>query len=143
MILEAVNPPHISIEQSAATRGEEATHNTPTAPSRHPLSVRRQTATTAAAQRGIITAASASPGLIGNTDGLHSRSSRNPPHISIQRAAARTKEAIHNTQHTNRTNTTSDSGSPTNDHSSSSSAETPSQRHKQAMSSKETPTAKV
>ena len=100
MILEAaVIPPHISIKRSAA-KSEQATHNnTPTAPSRHPLPVRRQTATTAAAaQRGTITATSASPGLIGNNDGIDSRSSRNPPHISIQRSAARSKEATtHNT----------------------------------------------
>ena len=99
MILEAaVNPPNISIQRSAV-RTEEATHNNiPTAPSRHPLPVCRQTATTAAAaQRGTITATSASPGLIRNTDGLDSRSSRNPPHISIQRSAARSKEATHNT----------------------------------------------
>ena len=92
-------PPHISIQGSAA-KSEEATHNnTPTAPSRHPLPLRRQTVTTAAAaQRGTITATSASPGLKGNTDGIDSRRSRNPPHISIQRWAARSEEATtHNT----------------------------------------------
>ena len=99
MILEAaVIPPHISIQRSAA-RSEEATQNIPTAPSRHPLQVRRQTATkAAAAHRGTITATSASPGLMVNTDGIDSRSSRNPPHISIQCSGARSKEAtIHNT----------------------------------------------
>ena len=94
----AVISPHISIQRSAAA-SEEATHNTPTAPSRHPLPVRRQTATTAAAaQRGIITATSARPGLIVNTDGLDFRSRRISPHISIQRSAARSKETTtHNT----------------------------------------------
>ena len=64
------NPPHISIQRSAA-RSKEATHNnTPIEPTRHALPVRRQMATAAAAaQRDTITATSASPELIGNTDG--------------------------------------------------------------------------
>ena len=50
---------------------KEATHNnTPIEPTRHALPVRRQMATAAAAaQRDTITATSASPELIGNTDG--------------------------------------------------------------------------
>ena len=102
LILEAaVNPQHISIQRSAA-RSEEATYNsTPTAPSRRPLLIRRQTATTeAAALRGVITVTSASSELIGNTDGLDSRSSSSPPHISVQRSAARSEEATHNSTST-------------------------------------------
>ena len=84
----STNPTHNSTQRSTA-RSKEATHNnTLPAPTRYPLPVRRQKTTTS--QR-----LSASPELIGNTDGLDSPSSRIPSDISAQQQGARKQHITH------------------------------------------------